>query len=185
MGRSAWKQKKPGGLKGRIFAGVLTGILALTLGACGTKQEQARDVDLTAFQAPADYTWEGSYIDKREGLAVLTIEKEEGGRYFASLGVPSEDMSYIRTYEFTLTPSEDGVGLAYQNGRQVTYYLPGDDDPEASVTTTEDYTDGTGSVYYLEGNLYWIDDKNNAGEYFAFAKSEGTEETSASEETEN
>ncbi len=157
---------------------LLSGMLLLSAG-CGKKQEQAKDVDLTVFQAPADFVWEGSYIDKRGGLAVLTIEKEKNGGYSASVGVPAEDMSYIRSYEFTLNTSEDGVGLAYTNGTLTTYYLPGEDQPDLSVTTQENYTDGTGSLYYLDGNLYWIDDKDNAGEMLAFAKSEGTGETAA------
>ncbi len=153
-------------------------ICALCMAGCGfEKEEKAVDVNLEPFRAPADFVWEGSYIDSRNGLAVLTIEKEKNGGYSASIGVPSEDMSYIRTYEFTLNTSEDGVGLSYANGSLTTYYIPSIDAEDSSVTTQEGYQDGTGAIYYLDGNLFWIDDKDNAGENFAFAKSEGIEET--------
>ena len=151
---------------------------ASCVAGCGfEKKEKAVDVNLEPFRAPSDYVWEGSYIDSRDGLAVLTIEKEKNGGYSASIGVPSEDMSYIRTYEFTLNTADDGVGLSYKNGSLTTYYLPAADAADGSVTTQEGYQNGTGAIYYLEGSLYWIDDVDNAGENFAFAKSEGLEET--------
>ncbi len=164
-------------MKKKGWVCLLLAALMLFPAGCGfQKKEEARDVNLSVFQAPSDFVWEGSYIDSRGGLAVLTIEKEQKGGYSASVGVPSEDMSYIRTYEFTLNTADDGVGMSYSNGTLTTYYLPGDDNPEASVTTQENYQNGTGSIYYLEGNLYWIDDVDNAGEMFAFAKSEGVSE---------
>ncbi len=156
----------------------VTAVAATLLTSCGfEKKEKAVDVNLEPFRAPSDYVWEGSYIDSRDGLAVLTIEKEKNGGYSASIGVPSEDMSYIRTYEFTLNTADDGVGLSYKNGSLTTYYLPAADAADGSVTTQEGYQNGTGAIYYLEGSLYWIDDVDNAGENFAFAKSEGLEET--------
>lgn len=156
----------------RVAPGIVMTVLALTLlSGCGKKTDT--NVDLSDFTPPKDFVWEGSYVDAVEGRAVLTITKN-GTKYLCSIGVPSSDMSHIDSYTFTAKKSKDTQGLEYKSGVHTSFDLPDISQNTAGegedLTTREIYTDGTGAVYYLEDALYWIDDKENAGEVFSFVK---------------
>ncbi|MBR1861116.1 MAG: hypothetical protein IJ796_04565 [Lachnospiraceae bacterium] len=150
-----------------LAAGAIAAYLIIS-GKKGRANED--ELDTSMFQTPEGFVWEGSYIDSRDGRAVLTIEKN-GNSYICSIGVPSEDISYMNTYEFTATESADGSGLEYEGGVRTEYLIP-DDPGENPVTSNEIYNDGTGTVYYLYDSVYWYDQKDNAGQNLAFSKQE-------------
>ena len=146
---------------GLILAGVL---IYFTLRKKTVKQSE---VDMSEFALPDGVSWEGSYIDRIDSLAVLTISRN-GDEYSCSVGIPSEDMSYIDSYEFVATPASDGIGLSYEGGIHTQYLISG----ESGTNATQRYTDGTGALYYYNGAVLWIDDVNNAGSGYLFEKQE-------------
>ena len=118
------------------------------------------------FQLPEGFEWEGSYVDAVSGYAVLTIERSKD-LYLCSVAVPTSDISYVNTYTFEAVKSKDGNSLVYTGGIHTEYLIP-DLDSDAEMTTTEIYTDGTGEIYYYNGYIFWIDDKDSAGREFLF-----------------
>ncbi len=171
-------------MKKKLLFSLLSLMLAVGMISGCTKQEEVpEEVDLSGFQTPEGFVWEGTYIDTVEGLAVMTLEKSGNG-YAGSVSVPAADMSYIRTCTFTATPEEDGTGLAYSDGELTAYYLPADDAENPEVTTETVYTGGTGSVFYLDDKIYWLDDKdtNGASTNLIFRKQENVEETNLTDE---
>ena len=162
-------------MKKKLYLLTICILSAAALCACGqTKKDELKpEADLTAFETPKDFEWEGSYMDDEEGLAVLVIEKD-GKKYKCTVNVPDENITYIDTYEFTA--SEGDVGLSYKDGVRTTFEIPDyKKDPDAHVASTEAYNDGTGEIYYLNGRLYWIDDKDDSGSGFAFSRQEDVE----------
>ena len=169
--------------KTRFKIGILLSFL-LVLGLTGCKQTEEDSV-LSDFKPPSDFEWEGSYMDA-DGTTTLVIEKKSGKKYSCTINVSDEEITHIDTYEFTAEEGEHG--LSYEDGVHTTYNIPDyEENPDASVETSEVYTDGTGTIYYLDGNLYWLDNMNDAGDGYTFEKVEDTEETdsSESEETES
>ncbi len=172
-------------MKKKLLFSLLSVMLSVAMISGCTKQEEKvpEEVDLSGFETPEGFVWEGTYIDTVEGLAVMTLEKS-GDSYVGSVSVPASDMSYIRTCTFTAKPEEDGTGLAYKDGELTAYYLPADDDENPEVTTETVYTGGTGSVFYLDDKIYWMDDKdtNGSSTNLVFRKQENTEETNLTDE---
>lgn len=145
---------------------------------CGKKDSM--DVDLSAFETPDGFEWEGIYIDDREGQAVLSIE-QDGKQYTCMISVPNSDVSHIDTYQFSAGASDDGMGLAYTDGSMTSMDLPDfAKNPDGEIMTSEVYSDGTGAIYYLDGYLQWLDDVNNAGGLYAFRKLDESETASIS-----
>lgn len=149
---------------GIILAGVL---IYFTMKKKTVKQAE---VDMSEFRLPDGAVWEGSYIDRIESLAVLTITKN-GDEYVCSIGIPSEDMSYIDSYEFVAGPAKDGVGLSYEDGIHTQYLISGASGADG-VMGTQRYNNGTGGLYYYDGAVLWVDDINNAGSGYLFVKQE-------------
>ena len=155
-------------------------IMVFVIG-CGKKNEV--DVDLSAFETPVGFEWAGTYIDDVKGIAVLNIEKD-GNQYSCMITVPTEDVSHIDSYQFTAKLSKEAAGLAYTDGTMTTMDLPDfTKNPDGEIMTAEVYTDGSGVICYLDGFLYWIDDKEDAGKLFAFRALDETEDNSGSGET--
>ncbi len=119
------------------------------------------------FQLPEGFEWEGSYIDSVNGSAVLTIERSSD-RYLCSVAVPTSDISYVNTYTFEAEKSKDGNSLVYTGGIHTEYLIP-ELESDAGVTTTEIYNDGTGELFYYNGYIFWVDDKESAGKEFLFS----------------
>ena len=143
---------------------------------------------MSVFQTPKDFVWEGSYMDDEEGLAVLTIAKDEKNKkkYKCTVNVPDENITHIDTYEFTAVSGKD-AGLSYDDGVRTTYEIPDfEKNPDAHVSSTVAYEDGTGEIYYLNGRLYWIDDKDDSGSGLAFSRQEeaAVEETTEDDDIE-
>ncbi len=153
--------------KKRIVVGaLLCALMMLPLTACN----QNKDSDLSDFKTPVGYKWEGSYVEEN-GTTTMVIEKKSGKKYNCTVNITDEEITHMDTYEFTAV--KDDYGLTYEDGVHTTYEIPDyEKDPEASVTTNEVYKNGTGSIYYLDGYVYWIDDVNNAGTDYAFKKTE-------------
>ena len=153
-----------------LFVAALMSVALLS--ACQkNKPAEPTEADLVPFTPPADFEWEGSYLDRVNDLAVLTIEKD-GNAYNCTVSVPDQAITHIESYEFKASAASDGLGLSYTGGVRTSYLLPSEDKPDAGVTTQEVYTDGTGRIYYLDGEVYWMDDKDNAGNTFIFEKVE-------------
>ncbi|MCR5654179.1 MAG: hypothetical protein K6G07_00845 [Lachnospiraceae bacterium] len=172
-------------MKRNIFATLAMAVLLLALlTGCGKKNDV--NVDMSEFTPPEDFVWEGSYLDAVDGQVVMTIEKS-GSKYICSIGVPATDMSHIDSYTFTAKKAKDTQGLEYTKGVHTSFDLPSLSGNEAvmdsGLSTQEIYTDGTGSIYYLEGALYWIDDKENAGAPYQFVKQ--TEEEMTTDEADD
>ena len=170
-------------MKKRISFLAIGILLAVFMCSCGhAKDEELKtEADLSAFQAPKDFEWEGSYMDDEEGLAVLSIEKD-GEQYKCTVNIPDENITYIDTYEFTAS-DKGGVGLSYKNGIRTTFEIPDyKKNPDAHVTSEVSYKDGTGEIYYLNGRLYWIDDKDDSGSGLAFSRQEEEEAPDAGDE---
>lgn len=157
--------------KKKLITGILFSLL-LAFSFTGCKEKESET--LNDFKPPVSFKWEGNYVDE-EGTTTLTIEKKGGKSYACTVNVVDEEITHIDTYEFTAT--EDDYGLSYEDGVHTSFEIPDyEKDPEASTVATETYTDGTGSIYYLEDRLYWSDDKNDAGNGFVFQKVEESEE---------
>ncbi len=127
-----------------------------------------QDADTSILELPGDFVWEGEYIDDIEGYAVLTIEKS-GNEYACSIAIPSADVSYINSYTFGARLSTDKNYLEYSGCVHSDYLIPPAESDEP-VTATEISTDGSGQIYYLDGYLIWIDEKEDAGQSFLFRK---------------
>lgn len=161
---------------------ILTAMIMITLlSACQNNQGAPSLEDMAPFTPPTDFQWEGTYIDSVNELAVLSIELANNG-YLCTISVPDKDITNIRSYEFTAKPAEDGLGLEYTEGIHTSYLLPSTENMANGVTTTEVYTDGTGRIYYLDGNVFWLDEKENAGSSFIFERVL-EEETAVAENT--
>ncbi len=132
--------------------------------------DSSSEGESAVFVLPEGFEWEGSYIDAVKGYAVLTIERS-GDRYLCSVAVPTEDISYVNTYIFEAEKSEDRNSLVYENGVHTEYLIP-ETDSGKEVTTTEIYNDGSGEIYYYNGYIFWIDDKDSAGKEFLFTPQE-------------
>ncbi len=157
-----------------IIASVTVAIALLIVGYLVFFKKKPADtdenIDTTVFTPPEGFDWEGSYIDSIGETAVLTIEKA-GDKYLCSVSIPSSDVSYINTYVFEAVNSKDSIGLSYENCTHTEYLIP-DADSDLGVTTNELYTDGTGVLYYYKDRVFWLDDKDSAGEGLAFLKQE-------------
>ncbi len=149
---------------GLILAGVL---IYVTM---KKKTVGKSEIDMSEFALPDGATWEGSYIDRIDSLAVLTITRK-GNDYLCSVGIPSDDMSFVDSYEFVARPAADGVGLAYENGTHI-QYLISDSESSVGVVDTELYSDGSGSLYYYKGAVLWVDNVADAGSGYLFEKQE-------------
>ena len=166
--------------KRRLYT-VLSMLLSLMLlSACEKKKTDDSGVELAAFTPPSDFVWEGSYIDRVDGLAVLTVEREGNG-YHCYINVPDQAITHIESYEFNASPAEDGLGLAYTAGTRTSYTMPPENNPSQGVTTTDIYSDGTGRIYYLNGSVFWLDEKDDNGTGLIFERVE--EESAVSENT--
>lgn len=141
------------------------------LSACGKKTQEEPVVDMVPFTPPADFKWEGNYIDSVNELAVLTIELDSTG-YMCYVNSPDPGITHIDNYSFHAVPAEDGLGLIYTAGTHTAYELPSGDADTSGVTTTEIYSDGTGRIYYLDGEVFWLDEKDNNGSAFIFERVE-------------
>lgn len=160
---------------------ILTAMIMVSLlSACQKNDSDIAKEDMAPFTPPTDFQWEGTYIDSVNELAVLSIELADNG-FFCTISVPDKDITNIQSYEFTAKPAEDGLGLEYTAGSHTSYLLPPAENMSNGVTTTEVYSDGTGRIYYLDGNVFWMDEKDNAGSGFIFERVE--EETAAAEST--
>ncbi len=153
--------------------------LVSLLSACQKKNEIPEQVDMVPFTPPNDFEWEGTYIDSVNELAVLTVETASDG-FLCTISVPDKDITNIQSYEFTAKPADDGLGIAYTEGSHTTYLMPSEGNTSSGVTTTEVYTDGSGRLYYLEGNVFWMDEKDNAGSGFIFERVEEENDTAES-----
>ncbi|MBP5607811.1 MAG: hypothetical protein J6X66_06035 [Lachnospiraceae bacterium] len=159
-----------------LFAAAFMSIALLS--ACQkNKPTEPTEADLVPFTPPTGFEWEGSYLDRVNDLAVLTIEKD-GSAYYCTISVPDQAITHIESYEFKAAPAGDGLGLSYTDGVRTSYLLPSADKPDAGVSTQEVYKDGTGRIYYLDGEVYWMDEKDNAGNTFIFEKVEAESEVS-------
>lgn len=151
-------------------------VMLMLLSACQNKNELPAEVDMAPFTPPTDFKWEGTYIDSVNELAVLSVETAGNG-FLCTVSVPDKDITNIQSYEFTAQPADDGLGILYSGGTHTTYLLPSAENMGNGVSTTEVYTDGSGRLYYLDGNVFWMDEKDNAGAGFIFERIEETETT--------
>ena len=168
-------------IKDKKRIGIIFAALAvLTLfSACGKKSTLPEtEADMTPFQPPADFNWEGSYIDRVGDLAVLTIETANNG-FLCTICVPDKEITHVEAYEFTALPADDGLGLSYTDGVRTSYLVPAEGKADQGVKADEIYTDGTGRLYYLDGSVFWLDEKDDAGTTLIFDKVE--EEEAAAE----
>lgn len=156
-------------MKKRALPLILPLIFTLIFSACassGSDDENA--ADMSAFEPPSDFEWDGSYIDETSGLVMMDIMKD-GRKYRCTINVPDAGITHISSYTFTAKKGD--LGLSYEDGTYGTYDLPDfEKNPDAEVSYDEVYTDGSGSIYYLNDRLYWIDDKNDAGAGMAFKR---------------
>ena len=149
---------------------ILTAIAGLSLlSACEKKKQDEPEVDMAPFTPPTDFKWEGNYLDSVNELAVLTVELDGTG-YNCYINSPDPGITHIDSYSFHAVPAEDGLGLSYTAGTHTVYELPSGDNADAGVTTTEIYSDGTGRIYYLDGEVFWLDEKDNNGSGFIFER---------------
>lgn len=157
---------------------IIAALAMLTLfSACGKKSTLPEtEADMTPFQPPADFNWEGSYIDRVGDLAVLTVE-QTGSGFLCTICVPDREITHVEAYEFTAKPSDDGLGLSYTGGVRTSYLVPAEGKTDQGVKADEIYTDGTGRLYYLDGSVFWLDEKEDAGSSLIFDRVEEEETT--------
>ena len=148
--------------------------VTLVLSSCQKKSAQDEAADMAAFTPPGGFQWEGTYLDSIGDLAVLNIERDNNA-YYCSISIPDQDITYIESYEFKAVPAEDGLGLLYTGGVHTSYQLPAAGKEDSGVITRDIYDDGTGRIYYLDGNVFWLDEKDNAGSSLIFERVESTE----------
>lgn len=141
----------------------------LFLGACGF--DTRVNVSMSDFEPPKGFQWEGTYVDETTGQVTLNIEKGVMG-YECQIDSVDSSMSHIESFIFTA--NEDSIkALAYKDGVRRSFDIPDfETNPKGEIIDEEIYTDGTGCLYYLDGKLYWIDDVEDYGKNYVFAKQE-------------
>lgn len=155
-------------ISGKVSAIFLT--ISLLFTGCGVSASSA-GIDTSDFKPPSDFSWEGSYMDSKEGLASLTIDKTAFG-YNCTITVLDKSVSHIETFEFTA--KEDDMGLIYKDGSRVYYDIPDfEKNADASTLNETVYKDGTGTLYYSDGIVYWIDEKDDYGKDLEFVQQSG------------
>ena len=164
----------------KLTAGALALTLALSLAACGTKNdtptpEQPEQPEQQ--ETVIDYT--GSYQDRVSQRATMSIVTGEDGTL--DFGI-SWSNSAFETNEWTMSGklSEDGTRVDYTDGKMVTI-LSGE--PEETTETTETtetaetpaeeqvvYENGTGHFDIADGVFTWVSDNDEFAESPVFEK---------------
>lgn len=160
----------------KLIAGALALTLALSLVACGTKDdtpapEQEPVQQEQQQQESIDYT--GGYADRVSQRATMSIVTGEDG----TLGFEiSWSNSAFETNEWTMNGklSEDGTRVDYTDGKMVTtsFGEPGEQPGEemTPVDVLVVYENGTGHFDIDDGVFTWVSDNDDFAENPVFER---------------
>lgn len=160
----------------KLIAGALALTLALSLAACGTKDdtpapEQEPVQQEQQQQESIDYT--GGYADRVSQRATMSIVTGEDG----TLGFEiSWSNSAFETNEWTMNGklSEDGTRVDYTDGKMVTtsFGEPGEQPGEemTPVDVLVVYENGTGHFDIDDGVFTWVSDNDDFAENPVFER---------------
>lgn len=159
----------------KLTAGALALTLALSLAACGTKDDtpapEQEPMQQEQQQESIDYT--GGYADRVSQRATMSIVQGEDG----TLGFEiSWSNSAFETNEWTMSGklSEDGTRVDYTDGKMVTTSFgepgtePGEEETPVDVLVV--YENGTGHFDIADGVFTWVSDNDDFAENPVFEK---------------
>ena len=159
----------------KLTAGALALTLALSLAACGTKDDtpapEQEPMQQEQQQESIDYT--GGYADRVSQRATMSIVQGEDG----TLGFEiSWSNSAFETNEWTMSGklSEDGTRVDYTDGKMVTTSFgepgtePGEEETPVDVLVV--YENGTGHFDVADGVFTWVSDNDDFAENPVFEK---------------
>ena len=159
----------------KLTAGALALTLALSLAACGTKDDTPapgqEPVQQEQQKTPIDYT--GGYQDRISQRATMSIVTDGDGTL--GFGV-SWSNSAFETNEWTMSGklSADGTRVDYTDGKMVTtsYGEPGTEpgEEETPVDVLVVYENGTGHFDIADGVFTWVSDNDDFAENPVFEK---------------
>ena len=146
----------------KLTAAIATVIMVIILASCGNSAEPVSSVDpVDRVVPPEDFVLAGDWQDETSQRAAMTIF-ENGDKYDVEISwANSADETVF--WNFSGEFDRDRGFLSYK-------------DCMKTIVTEEsedvEYEDGTGSIMYLDGNLIWQDDKEDAGADCVFVKVE-------------
>lgn len=159
----------------KLTAGALALTLALSLAACGTKDDtpapEQEPMQQEQQQESIDYT--GGYADRVSQRATMSIVQGEDG----TLGFEiSWSNSAFETNEWTMSGklSEDGTRVDYTDGKMITTSFgepgtePGEEETPVDVLVV--YENGTGHFDVADGVFTWVSDNDDFAENPVFEK---------------
>lgn len=159
----------------KLTAGALALTLALSLAACGTKDDtpapEQEPMQQEQQQESIDYT--GGYADRVSQRATMSIVQGEDG----TLGFEiSWSNSAFETNEWTMSGklSEDGTRVDYTDGKMVTTSFgepgtePGEEETPVDVLVV--YENGTGHFDIADGVFTWVSDNDDFAENPVFER---------------
>ena len=159
----------------KLTAGALALTLALSLAACGTKDDtpapEQEPVQQERQQAAIDYT--GGYADRVSQRATMSIVTD--GDATLGFGI-SWSNSAFETNEWTMSGkiSEDGTRVDYTDGKMVTtsYGEPGEQPGEEAtpIDVLVVYENGTGHFDIADGVFTWVSDNDDFAENPVFER---------------
>ena len=163
----------------KLTAGALALTLALTLAACGTKndtpapeKEPVQQEQNTEPEAQQD-NYTGDYADRISQRATMTVTQDGDGTLEFEV---SWSNSAFETSVWTMsgTISEDGTHVDYTDGRMVTtsFGEPGTEpgEEETPVDVLVIYENGTGHFDIADGVFTWVSDNDDFAENPVFEK---------------
>ena len=133
-----------------------------------------------------DYDFSGDYFDLSSQKGTMTISRD-GADYAVSLTYAESDDS-LSMWSMTATYNKSRRALNFRDCERVDYIFDDSDSSDAEKKVV--YSDGSGWIYLSDGNVYWVDDKENMGTGLIFKKVDeitptdlGAEESDAAEAT--
>lgn len=159
----------------KLTAGALALTLALSLAACGTKDDtpapEQEPVEQEQQQEAIDYT--GAYADRVSQRATMSIVTNDDDTL--GFGI-SWSNSAFETNEWTMSGklSEDGTRVDYTDGKMVTTSFgepgteQGEEETPADVLVV--YENGTGHFDVADGVFTWVSDNDDFAENPVFEK---------------
>ena len=158
----------------KITAAALSLTLALSLAACGAKNDspapEQGEVQPEQQESAIDYA--GGYADRISQRATMSITQDGEELHFEV----SWGNSAFETNEWTMsgTISEDGTRVDYTDGKMVTtsYGEPGTEPGEETtpVDVLVVYENGTGHFDVADGEFTWTSDNDDFAENPVFEK---------------
>lgn len=134
-------------------------LMVISLSACGDSESSAGESNQE--NGTEEDVLSGQWQDD-SGKIFLDIWRDDAGVWYGSIS-REDSLDAVTFWDFS--GRADQNVFSYQNAVK-TYAVY---DSEGESQDTEYYSDGTGKITYKDGNLYWQDDKEDAGADLIFS----------------